>query len=174
MIETTLKELDLWFNDAGVFGDRSKYLSKLAVLELCGWIEGEFDRLLLDAQRFGLNDEAWCSANVVKKTYGFEYTPHLRKMLVAVFGEVGARKIEARMEDIYPGDLARLKTLLGSLWVKRCSFAHQDFGAHLAAQQRFDAPSWAISEFKTVKALVAKLEWAVHETFAPRPLIQHY
>lgn len=159
MIHITLQKLDDWFNEPEAqLEDRPKLLSKLALLEVCGWIEGEFDRLIRDAEAGRLNDAIWCEKNVVRNNSGFHYEKHLRKMFVQVFGEYTARKIEVEMEVRYPGELARLGALLATLWEKRCSFAHADFAANVAAQKTFDAPSWCIDAQKTVRELVGKFE----------------
>ena len=81
MVAATLKQLDEWYNELSAqSGDRPQLLSKLALLELCGWIEGEFDRLILKAEGGRLSDQKWLTKDVVDKTNGFTYSNHLRKM----------------------------------------------------------------------------------------------
>lgn len=158
MVGDTLRQLDTWYNEPSQGGDRPKLLSKLAVLELCGWIEGEFDRLVLQAERGRLNDEAWVRIQVLGRTYGFTYIDHLRPMLAKLIGEVFVRRIEVKLETDYPGDLDRLRTLLGLLWKIRCEFAHADVAANAAAQQSFNAPSWAINQHRILSKLIAHFE----------------
>ena len=147
MVEITLKQLDTWFNEPSQGSDRPKLLSKLATLELCGWIEGEFDRLALLAEQGCLADAEWVKVNVISRTSGFLYDSHRRAMLSRLVGEVFARRVERKMEVDYPGDLERLKTMLGTLWRIRCDFAHADMAANVAAQQTFQAPSVLIEKF---------------------------
>lgn len=163
MVETVLQQLDEWYNqpDAQV-GDRAQLLSKLALLELCGWIEGEFDLLVTRAEG-GRLGEGWLEKNVVQKTTGFNYNSHLRRMLTAIYGELFAREFERQMEARYPGELERLKNLLAELWKRRCNFAHADFAANQAAQQVFDAPSWILGQFRTVRQLIQNFETAMGE-----------
>jgi hypothetical protein len=159
MIITILKELDTWFNEPeSQASNRSKLLSKLALLEVCGWIEEEFDRLIISAENGRLNDSNWCKKNLIEKTYGFHYEKHLRRMFSKLFGEVTARKIEEKMEQLYPGELVRMDLLLSTLWKKRCNFAHADFTANIATQQTFDAPSWSIAQQITINLLINKFE----------------
>lgn len=158
MVDATLQQLDSWFNEPNQDGDRPKLLSKLATLELCGWIEGEFDRLAMLAESGRLNDPDWVKKTIISKTSGFQYENHWRPMLARLVGEVFARRVESQMEAVFPGDLDRLKSLLGTLWKIRCDFAHADMTAHIAAQQTFQAPSWSLSQHKLVKALLSKYE----------------
>lgn len=158
MVDATLRQLDVWYNEPSEGGDRPKLLSKLAVLELCGWIEGEFDRLALLVEAGRLNDPDWVKTNVISRTSGFTYTDHWRPMLSRLVGEVFARRVEAGLEQQAPGELDQLKSLLGSLWKVRCDFAHADIAANLAAQQTFSAPSWSINQHRILKKLIARYE----------------
>ena len=158
MVDTTLKELDAWFNEPNQSGDRPKLLSKLATLELCGWIEGEFDRLAFLAESGRLNDPDWVRKYVVSKTSGFQYDNHWRPMLSRLVGEVFARRVEVSMEAAFPGDLDRLRSLLGTLWKIRCDYAHANMAAHIAAQQTFQAPSWCLNQQQLVKTLLSRYE----------------
>ena len=166
MVDTTLRQLDTWYNEPSQGGDRPKLLSKLAVLELCGWLEGEFDRLILVAQANRLNDLDWVRANLVSRTSGFTYGDHFRPMLAKLIGEVFARKIEARMEADFPGELERMRALLGVLWKARCDFAHSDVAANVAAQQVFNAPSWSINQHRVITRLIAHYEQSLTVTLA--------
>ncbi len=148
MVEATLRQLDTWFNEPSQGGDRPKLLSKLATLELCGWLEGEFDRLALVAETGRLSDPEWVRTHVISRTSGFLYDSHWRSMLARLVGEVFARRVEVRMEMSCPGDLERLKTMLGTLWRIRCDFAHADMTANVAAQQTFQAPSWSLNQHR--------------------------
>ncbi|HEX6592771.1 MAG TPA: hypothetical protein VF050_12310, partial [Moraxellaceae bacterium] len=134
-----------------------KLLSKLAALELCGWIEGEQDRLIRTAAATRI-DPAWLESYVIAKTYGFNYQDHFRGMLTKLFGEVITRKIESAFEASHPGDLDQLKSDLGALWKLRCNFAHADIGANVAAQQTFNAPSWSINKLRIIKRTLTNYE----------------
>lgn len=158
MVEATLKQLNAWFNEPSQGGDRPKLLSKLATLELCGWLEGEFDRLVLLAEQGRLGDPEWVKSNVISRTSGFQYDPHWRGMLSRLVGEVFARRVEEHMEVNFPGDLERLKTMLGTLWKIRCDLAHADMAAHIAAQQTFQAPSWSLNQHRVLKKLLSQYE----------------
>ena len=161
MVEATLKQLNTWFLEPSQGGDRPKLLSKLATLELCGWLEGEFDRLILLAEQGRLGDPDWVKSNVISKTSGFLYDTHWRAMLSRLVGEVFARRVEQHMEATAAGELDRLKTLLGTLWRIRCDFAHNDIAANIASQQTFNAPSWSLNQHRLLKKLLIQYEQAM-------------
>ncbi len=165
-LEDTLNELDRWYNEPSDQIERPLLLSKLAVLELCGWLEGEFDRFALIVDSLLLNDADWVKKNVVERTYGFAYNEHWRQMLVRLVGEVFARKVEKEMNRLYPGRLDLLKSNLGSLWSLRCAYAHADLAANNASQQTFNAPSWARNQYRMLKDLLTKYEEVLSNSLA--------
>lgn len=158
MVASTLQALDAWFKESTTGSDRPKLLSKLAILELCGWLEVEFDRLIRLVAAGRLNDSSWVESNVIEKTSGFSYNNHWRPMLCKVVGEVFARRVELAMEVAHPTELDQLKSLLGQLWKDRCSFAHADMNTNVTAQQVFNAPSWTISQHTKLKEILGRYE----------------
>lgn len=154
MVDETLKTINLWYGEPSIGGERPKLLSKLALLELCGWLEGEFDSVVMELEAICLVDSIWVRENVLDKTSGFTYAGHLRPMLSKVVGEVFARKIELRIDHEFPGELQQMASLLGSLWKLRCDFAHSDMVANIAAQQVFQAPSWVINQHRILKKCI--------------------
>lgn len=161
MVTTTLQTLDVWYKEPTVSFDRPKLLSKLAILELCGWLEVEFDRLIRLVEVGRLDDAEWVDKNVIEKTNGFSYNSHWRPMLCKVVGEVFARRVEQAMEAAHPAELDQLKSLLGQLWKDRCSFAHADMNTNVAAQQMFNAPSWTINQHQKLVELLGRYEQAL-------------
>lgn len=161
MVAATLTELNTWYNVAGLSTDRTNLLSKLATIELCGWLEEEFDRLIRAVAAGRISDANWIENQVIENTFGFKYEKHWRGMLCKLVGEVFAQRVEAAMETAHPGDLQQLRTLLGQLWKDRCSFAHADLTANQAAMLTFNAPSLAISRLATLKAILGRYEAAM-------------
>ena len=166
MISDTLKQLDAWYNEPSEGGHRPKLLSKLAILELCGWIESELDRIVLVVEAGRLNDPAWVQENVISKTYGFGYAEHWRPMFSKLVGELFARRIEAEMEKTFPGELERMKSQLGTLWRIRCSLAHSHITATVSPQQTLNAPSWAINQHRVLEKLMTSYEQATATVLA--------
>lgn len=105
-IDDTLRELDRWYNELPGGSNRPILLSKLATLELCGWLEFRFDSLVhVASARVGLTRE-WVEAEVVSSTHGFQYSDHLRKMLCRVVGESAVLHVEDIFETEHPGSLS--------------------------------------------------------------------
>ena len=75
----------------------SLFYSKLAVLELCGWIEESMDDIVLRCARRHLKDQAnidYVHEDIVKRTYGFDYQRHFRRMLMRwsyIVGQFGSQ-----------------------------------------------------------------------------------
>lgn len=160
MIDETLRQLDIWYREPSSGPLRPKLLSKLAVLELCGWIEEEFDKIVRDLDAISLNDPQWIES-IIKKTNGFDYGDHFRPMIARILGEFSLRKIESSAGSINSSELEQLKSILGSLWRQRCSFAHADMDANIISQQTFNAPSWSVNQYKLLAKLLPKLRLAV-------------
>lgn len=122
-------------------------LSKLAVLELCGWIEESMDdvverccnRLLRDSSNIDeVKDE------IIKKTYGFEYHRHFRSMLIRVIGLINVEILEASLE---PSTRVQFESKLFTLKLKRNTEAH----THLkGVTMRIDAPSITIQDLSVI------------------------
>jgi hypothetical protein len=158
MVVATLVELDAWYNVVGLSIDRTNLLSKLATIELCGWLEGEFDRLIRIVGNGRVNDAQWIEEKVIKNTFGFQYEKHWRSMLCKVIGEVFAQRVEAAMEAAHPGDLEQLRSLLNQLSMDRNRFAHADLTANQAAMVTFNAPSLSINHHATLRAILGRYE----------------
>lgn len=157
-IEQTLKAIDAWYNELPGGTDRPRLLSRLALLECCGWIEERFDGITQATATKCQVETATSVTEAIGKTAGFEYANHFRKMLVTVGGELLVSKTEASMEANNPGDLDVMKSLLGSLWKVRCSLAHTSSATQLHQQATINAPSWTINQQRVLGKLIVKYE----------------
>lgn len=169
MIEDTLKELSEWFENCGEGQARPKLLSKLALLELCGWLESEFDRLVMLAEIGRLDDPEWVKKNVVDRTYGMDYGDHFRPMMCKVVGEVHVRRIEARCDALLPNGTADIKSLLSMLWLNRCKLAHGHYDGQVVQQQLYQAPSWVRQQHKKLKKMLGTFEQALVQELGTIP-----
>jgi hypothetical protein len=165
-IEDSLRVLDVWYNEPSVGNERTILLSKLAILELCGWIEEAFDELIREVDRSTINDNKWVLDNVITRTNGFSYIKHFRPMLVQLIGEVLTRRVEAEMEQNHNGDLDRMKGLLSTLWTTRCKLAHANVAANVISQVKFDAPSLSLGQYLTLNRILGSLETSIKSTLA--------
>lgn len=150
MVSATITVIENWFNEPSNDREKSILLSKLAIIELCGWIEEWMDETIKELDGLCLKDANWTSANVLESNNGFHYERHFRSMLCKILGEHKVREVEKKYEEASPGSLGNIKSSLGSLWTIRCKLAHADIAAHQAAQVRIDAPSWTKNQFRTI------------------------
>lgn len=138
-ILTNLSELDRAYTRA-TDPKQSLYLSKLAVLELCGWIEMSMDDMILCHSRRKLRlpaNKKIAEKEIVNRTYGFEYDRHFRAMLMKTIGLVACERIEAKIDASV---LVKFSAQLESLKTVRNSLAHTYLGK-TGTTTTIDAPS---------------------------------
>lgn len=131
------------------------YFAKLAILELCGWIEVSMDALIIEhcnrhlTQRRNLR---FVENDVVKKTYGFDYESHFRKMLINIIGIIACEKLEAQVNvAVFTKFIAQLN----SLKLARNGLAHTYLKGMTAI---IDAPSVTMSRFDDIYAGLKEYE----------------
>jgi hypothetical protein len=79
-ILSNLRSLDYSYRHAKTAKD-AQFFAKLAILELCGWIEESMDDIILRWGRKQLKETAnlnYCEKDIVKRTYGFDYDVNFR------------------------------------------------------------------------------------------------
>lgn len=113
------------------------FYSKLAILELCGWIEESMDDIIIKCAHRNIKDKRYQKEvnEIVKRNYGFDYEKNFRSMLIQVIGRVGVCKLERRID---PVKFQVLQSTLSKLKTYRDSEAH----THIKGiTKRLDAPS---------------------------------
>ncbi len=122
----------------------SLFYSKLAVLELCGWIEESMDDVVLRCARRHLRNQAnftYVQNEIVKRTYGFDYEQHFRRMLIQLLGVVNVERIEKSVDQ---SKRLKLAATLDALKKVRDAEAH----THIKGVTRqINAPSVTLSQF---------------------------
>lgn len=133
----------------------SLFLAKMAVLELCGWIELSFDEVVLKCARTHLRDPAsikYVEKTVIGKTYGFEYERHFSEMLIRLIGLI---RFEALESQVDPAKLAKFKAALTTLKTERDREAH----TYVKGTTRtMTAPSVILSLFNDVDSALVEFE----------------
>jgi hypothetical protein len=118
--------------------------SKLAILELCGWIEESMDDMIRTCSNRHLrdvNNRKFVENPVIKKTYGFEYDRHFRRMLIQTIGIIKLEKLERKLDA---AKFQRMQATLKSLRDSRDSEAH----THIrGVTKRLNAPSVTRNSF---------------------------
>ena len=126
----------------------ASYYSKLAILELCGWIEISLDEAILSAGNRILKNPKSVKflENKVKRIYGFDYEDHLTSMIVSLIGISGFERLE---NSIDVSVLLNFKNELAILKDRRNSLAHT---YTRGATVHYDAPSITFARLEKVSA----------------------
>lgn len=121
-IQKTIGELDKLYNNTSN-PNLQKYYSKLALLELCGWIEQSMDDIVLKCAKRCLKDNKHIKIvqQDVKNNSQFDYENNFRKLLIQIIGLMNFEKVE---KNVKPLSLATLKPKLNDLKALRNSHAH--------------------------------------------------
>ena len=159
-IESTLNLLSLEYDKA--LCDENQQMpilfSKLAILELCGWIEVSVDKVLCDYVDNNVTKEE--NRKFIKKTidrnYGFKFDTHLQPLFCSVFG---IKNCETIFGSLSEQEMASMKTTLGVCAEKRNIAAHKytEVGITLT----YSAPSEVKSYYQQLKPAFEKIEKAI-------------
>jgi len=126
---------------------REQLYSKLAILELCGWIEESMDDIVRTyAYRHLLiqRNRDFVNGSVIQRTHGFDYKNNFRRMLIQILGIVELEKFEQSLD---PQNFAKMEAALDTLKTCRDAKAHT---YTTGTTQRLDAPSATIGRFEEV------------------------
>ena len=113
------------------------FYSKLAILELCGWIEESMDDIVKNYANRKLrnNDNLKFVKGVIKNVHSFDYHNDFRKMLIPVIGLIRLEMLESKVDQT---KLDLMIAALNTLKTQRNPLAHTHIkGATLT----IDAPS---------------------------------
>lgn len=161
-IEDILSELDAWYNELPGGTERPSLLSKLAALELCGWVEERFDSMATNMANAAGVADGKAVVSRIDGTYGFRYADHVRGLFLAIGGEMIVQRAEATLEKNQPGELSRLQSALGALWKHRCELAHVSSVKVTGKQLVVNAPSWSVNQQRVLSKLIDKYEAEIH------------
>lgn len=141
-----LRSLDYRYRNAHS-AKEALFCSKLAILELCGWIEESMDDMVrVCATRHLKNHDNrnYCERDIIRRNYGFDYESNFRSMLMRLIGLIAIEKLEKKVDQrVY----ASMKAALSSLKTTRNAEAH----THLKGTTRIlNAPSVTIGQFQAL------------------------
>lgn len=145
-IKNNLERIERLYNKSSSIQDGLFY-SKLAILELCGWIEISMDDIILRVSKKHLKQSDnihFVEKEIIKRTYGFDYSRHFRKMLINMIGVIGVERLEKRIDSV---KFQLLLSSLSSLKQYRDSEAHTYIKG---TTRRMDAPSVTKNRFNGI------------------------
>lgn len=123
------------------------FYSKLAILELCGWIEESMDEIVRRcANRHLKNSENknYVGTDIIKRTTSFTYDAHFRNMLLRMVGIINVERLENKLNKT-KFDL--MKSTINTLKTYRDEEAH----THLKDDtKRLDAPSVTLNRLQLI------------------------
>lgn len=128
------------------------YYSKLAIIELCGWIELSMDNI---AEHFGnkkLKTRPFQDSfrTLIEKNYGFAYKRNFRNVLSKTIGLHNMEKIESKINA--DGGIIVLDSTLEILGNLRNDAAH----THIGTTTTYQSPSVTISQLEIVYPILKK------------------
>lgn len=154
-IENLLKELQKLY-DNPVDPVHKDYYSKLALLELCGWLELVIDDIALTYARARIADiknVELLEKEIVGKTFGCDYKSNFRPMLIKIIGLTNVEKFENSLTTL--GVFQILVSQLGSLSSLRNPAAHTSMAGVMPT---FHAPSTMTNYLNSLHPILATLE----------------
>lgn len=134
--------------------DEPIMFSKLAVIELAGWLEMTFDTIA----RRCLGETSVSSGSYdylemkIKKTHGFTYEEHFKPLLVVALGVCKTYQIESELEQ--DGSLNSFVSQLNTLNTMRKKAAHTFVDGTTAT---FDAPSTTLDTLSKVEPVIKRI-----------------
>lgn len=158
-IKNTLDLLEREYNNAQnsnqVDPQMPVLYSKLAILELCGWIEVSVDNVLFEYVNNNVVKEE--NKKIIKKiidvNYGFKFKTNLQPLFCSVFG---IKNYEAIIGALSDQELANMQTTLGNLAKLRDIAAHNN--TEIGITPTYNAPSQTIADFRKIKPAFEKIE----------------
>ncbi len=131
--------------------------SKLALMELCGWIELCIDEILekyIDLKLILSANITLAKTNFIKNTYGFEYDKNLRPLLIKIIGLINVEQVEDILE-FDSGTFTLLKAQLNNLVSLRNQAAHTTI---VGVTHTYQSPHSIITNLNNVHLYLTKLE----------------
>lgn len=134
-ILSNIKRLDSLYNSSPTV--EATYYSKLAIIELCGWIELTMDKVVEHFANKHLKTEPFKDSfkSLKENNYGFDYKQNFRKMLSQTVGLHNTEKVETKLH--LSGQIAILNATLNNLKTLRNDAAH----SYIDATKTYQAPS---------------------------------
>jgi len=153
-IKTSLEQLEKLYNNHQSLR-KDIYYSKIALIELCGWIEESLDHLIRFSviRKLKTDEYKKILTTIIKKNHGFDYDYKFRPMLIQAVGIVEAEKIERNVNK--NGDIDKLRSHFSNLKNLRNRNAHT-FIKNVT--NSIDSPSVFLSYFNEILPILKKIE----------------
>lgn len=144
---------------------KQELLSKIAALELCGWLEDTHDALIqkyLDRctqSPFSKKNIFKTWENQVKKalkdTHGLSYDKHFRSLLSVTLGNITILQLENEIGFL---EIEEFTNILNTLHTYRSELAHKSY-YNIKQQKTLDTPEVILKKFKYLHKILEKFEY---------------
>ena len=156
-IERNLRSLNQRYRNAPNTKE-ALYASKLAIIELGGWIETSMDDIVERCATRHLREQKnreFCKQKIIQTTWGFEYDKHFKNMLIRLIGLIRLERIEKHLDT---GVHSAFLASLGAMKIARNLEAH----TYLKGTTRSVlAPSVTLSHYSNIEKGLAQIDRAV-------------
>lgn len=135
--------------------------SKMALLELCGWIEEAIDTMLIDhidRTVHSLDIRKTLKEEIIQRVYGFKYKDEFRPLMEKIVGAANFQKIITVLGKTRARDES-LKNIFSELTKNRNRAAHTHWKTGVTSS--FDAPSLTIQKLDTLLPIFRSIEQMV-------------
>ena len=134
--------------------------SKLAVLELCGWIELSVDTILYEYVDNKILDSDCIKGikNIIKKNHGFHYDNNLFPLFCSV---LGINNFENVIDALPSVNFQNLKAITDAYTIERNKAAHTD--TPLGTTRTYKAPSQVLTDFNLIKPAIQIIETEIQQ-----------
>lgn len=153
-IARNLREIEELYNSSKS-PKKKFYFAKLAVLELCGWIENSQDELIMRCAGRCVTATSNLKAvsDKISGNHGFTYERHFRPLLTLILGFSKLEKAELEFDKL--GSLSKFSSVLSKLKDPRNTAAHTHTAGVLPT---IDAPSVVRADLEAVYKYMRELE----------------
>ncbi len=143
-ILSNIKKLDQLYNSSPTV--EATYYSKLAIIELCGWIEFSMDNIVEYFANEHIKTQPFKDSfkSLKDKNYGFDYKQNFRKMLSQTIGMHNMEKLELTINRT--GNVNILDATLNNLKNLRNDAAH----TYIDTTKTYQAPSVTKSQLELI------------------------
>jgi hypothetical protein len=147
----TVNKLDRLYNTTPTA--EATYYSKLAIIELCGWIEQSMDMIADSFANRKLKTLPYQSIykSIKEKNYGFVYKEHFRKMLYQTIGLHQMESLEKKLN--HTGSITVFQSELETLKILRNDAAH----TYIDATKTYQAPSVTKAQLETIYPILRQI-----------------
>ena len=155
-IKNTLIDLQALYDSHSAMNQKI-YFSKLAILELSGWLEAVEDEIIKGYASSKLIEHSSRAEidQMILGNNGFSYTKHLKPMIIKLVGFRGIETLENNLKNV--GDLQILVSQLNSVWGLRIILAHTST-VITGVTQTYQTPSCMSTNLISLHPILTRLE----------------